>query len=171
MARNNHSNYGVHVISPTIDAATDYVSGDVLFAPTEISNIFDGSSGSVKINSVSCFDKAGISAGFVLYFTYSSTALGTINETADAADGTLEEIQATVPIVAGDWRAGANFTDNGGFCCLTNPATDGIGAILQGNNWAETSRSSGIHVSAIMTTTANFTSTSDLLFKIGVQYL
>ena len=166
---NAFSKYDLLTVTPTVQASPDYAAGDVLFAPTEINNFFKDEKSAAQIVSICIIDKQVVGTqAFTLYFTYSSTALGTINATADVSIGTLEEIQATIPIVAGDWIT-AN-TDNANTCMLTDPATDGIGAIVKGSNWAGSSEKHSIHIVGIADATMNVASTSDLIIKIGVKY-
>ena len=165
--------FKLFTVIPTVQASPDYAAGDVLFAPTEIPNFFPSTGASCILKSVCIIDKQIVSThDFTLYFTYSSTALGTINATADVSVGTLEEIQATIPIANGDWIAGggAGSVDNANVATITNPAVDGIGSVLQGSNWAGSSQSRGIHVVGIAGETMNIASTSDLVIKIGVEY-
>ena len=165
--------FKLFTVIPTVQASPDYAAGDVLFAPTEIPNFFPSTGASCILKSVCIIDKQIVSThDFTLYFTYSSTALGTINATADVSVGTLEEIQATIPIANGDWIAGggAGSVDNANVATITNPAVDGIGSVLQGSNWAGSSQSRGIHVVGIAGETMNVASTSDLVIKIGVEY-
>ena len=162
--------YKTLTVTPAFEATPDYSAGDVLFAPTEIVDFFPSKNSSAQIVSLFVIDKQVVGTqAFTLYFTHSATALGTINATADVSIGTLEEVQATIPIVADDWTT-AN-TDNANTCMLTDPATDGIGAIVSGYNWARTSFSTSLHIVGIADATMNVASTSDLIFKIGVKYL
>jgi len=162
--------YKTLTVTPALQATPDYAAGDVLFAPTEIVDFFPSKNSSAQIVSLFVIDKQVVGTqAFTLYFTHSATALGTINATADVSIGTLEEVQATIPIVAGDWTT-AN-TDNANTCMLTDPATDGIGAIVSGYNWARSSFSTSLHIVGIADATMNVASTSDLIFKIGVKYL
>ena len=162
--------YKTLTVTPALEATPDYSAGDVLFAPTEIVDFFPSKNSSAQIVSLFVIDKQVVGTqAFTLYFTHSATALGTINATADVSIGTLEEVQATIPIVAGDWTT-AN-TDNANTCMLTDPATDGIGAIVSGYNWARSSFSTSLHIVGIADATMNVASTSDLIFKIGVKYL
>ena len=166
--------YKLHTVTPTLQATPDYSAGDVLFAPTEIPDFFPSKNSAAKIVSLCIIDKQIVSThDFTLYFTYSSTALGTINATAGVAGGTLEEIQATIPIVAGDWitGGGAGSVDLANVCTLTNPAVDGIGSIVASYNWARSSFSTGIHIVGIAGEAMNVASTSDLIIKVGVEYL
>ena len=165
--------YKLFTIIPALQATPDYTAGDVLFAPTEISGLFTDSRVSCRLMSIAIIDKQIVSThDFTLYITNSSTAFGTINATADAAIGVLEEIQATVPIVGADWIAGgaAGSVDLANVCTLTNPAVDGIGSVLQGSNRLGTAMSRGIHVVGIAGEAMNVASTSDLIIKIGVEY-
>ena len=162
--------YKTLTVTPDLEDRTDYTAGDVLFAPTEIVDFFPSKNSSAQIVSLFVIDKQVVGTqAFTLYFTHSATALGTINATADVSIGTLEEVQATIPIVADDWTT-AN-TDNANTCMLTDPATDGIGAIVSGYNWARSSFSTSLHIVGIADATMNVASTSDLIFKIGVKYL
>ena len=165
--------YKLFTAIPTVQATPDYTAGDVLFAPTEITNLFSEDGGSCILKSITIIDKQVVAThAFTLYFTYSSTAFGTINDTAGAAVGVLEEIQATIPIIDDDWIAGgaAGSVDLANVCTISNPAVDGIGSVLQGSNWAGSSKSSGIHIVGIAGETMNVASTSDLIIKIGVEY-
>ena len=165
--------YKLFTIIPTVQATPDYSAGDVLFAPTEISNIFSEVGASCILKSITIIDKQIVAThAFTLYFTNSSTALGTINATADVSVGTLEEVQATIPIVDGDWIAGggAGSVDNANIATITNPAVDGIGSVVSSYNWARSSFSTSIHIVGIAGEAMNVASTSDLIIKIGVKY-
>tara|TARA_Y100000310_G_scaffold333982_1_gene412682 strand:+ start:692 stop:1207 length:516 start_codon:yes stop_codon:yes gene_type:complete len=165
--------FKLFTIIPAVQATPDYSAGDVLFAPTEIPRLFTDNRVSCVLRSIMIIDKQVVAThAFTLYFTYSSTALGDINATAGVAIGTLEEIQATVPIADADWIAGggAGSVDNANICNLTNPAVDGIGSVLSAYNWAGSGKSTGIHVVGIANETMNVASTSDFIIKIGVEY-
>ena len=173
--------FKLFTIIPTVQATPDYAAGDVLFAPTEIPNFFPSTGASCILKSITIIDKQIVSTHeFTLYFTYSSTALGTINATADVSVGTLEEIQATIPIADGDWIAGgrAGSVDNANIVTITSQQVNGsatvhrqgIGSVLQGSNWAASSQSRSIHIVGIAGETMNVASTSDLIIKIGVEY-
>ena len=165
--------YKLFTITPAVQATPDYAAGDVLFAPTEIPNIFQDEGSACILKSITIIDKQVVTThAFTLYFTNSSTALGTINATAGAAVGVLEEIQATIPIRDADWIAGggAGSVDLANVCTISNPAADGIGSVLQGSNWAGGNTTRGIHIVGIADETMNVASTSDLIIKIGVEY-
>ena len=168
------SNYKLLTVIPAVQASPDYASGDVLFAPTEIHNFFKDEGSAAQIVSICIIDKQVVGThDFTLYFTNSSTALGTINATAGAVIGVLEEIQATIPIVNGDWIAGggAGSVDLANIATITNPAVDGIGAIVKGSNWADGNKTQSLYISAIAGEAMNVASTSDLIIKIGVMYI
>ena len=113
--------YKTFTVIPTVQASPDYADGDVLFSPTEISNFFQSANSSAQIVSLLVIDKvAANTSDFTIYFTHVATSFGTINATADVAVGTIEEVQASIPIVNGDWVSG-NF-DNANTCMLTDPA-------------------------------------------------
>ena len=165
--------YDLLTVIPTVQATPDYAAGDVLFAPTEIHNFFKGEGAAAQIVSICIIDKQVVSThDFTLYFTNSTTALGTLNATADAVIGVLEEIQATIPIVGADWIAGggAGSVDLANICTLTNPAVDCIGSIVKGANWANGNKTQSLYISAIAGEAMNIASTSDLIIKIGVKY-
>ena len=166
--------YKLLTVTPTVQATPDYTAGDVLFSPTEIADFFPSKNRAAQIVSICIIDKQIVGThDFTLYFTHSAASFGTVNATADAAIGTLEEIQATIPIVGADWIAGggADSVDNANICTLTNPAVDGIGSVVSGYNWARSSFSTSIHIVGIAGETMNVASTSDLIIKIGVKYL
>ena len=54
---------------------------------------------------------------------------------------------------------------------LTDPARDGIGAVVSSYNWARSSSSTSIYIAGIADEAINCASTSDLIIKIGVKYL
>jgi hypothetical protein len=163
------STYKTLTVIPTVQATPDYAAGDVLFSPTEIPAFFPSKNSSAQIVSLLVIDKvAANTSAFTLYFTPIATSFGTVNATADAAIGVIEETQATIPIVAGDWIS-AN-TDNANTCMLTDPATDGIGSIVSGYNWARNSFSKSLYIVGIADDVINCASTSDLIIKIGVKY-
>ena len=165
--------YKLFTITPAVQATPDYAAGDVLFAPTEIPNIFQDEGSACILKSITIIDKQVVTThAFTLYFTNSSTALGTINATAGAVVGVLEEIQATIPIRDADWIAGggAGSVDLANVCTISNPAADGIGSVLQGSNWAGGNTTRGIHIVGIADETMNVASTSDFIIKIGVEY-
>ena len=163
-------NYKTFTVIPTVQASPDYADGDVLFSPTEISNFFQGTNSSAQIVSLLVIDKvAANTSDFTIYFTHVATSIGTVNATADVSIGTIEEVQASIPIVNGDWVSG-NF-DNANTCMLTDPARDGIGAVVSSYNWARTSSSTSIYIAGIADEPINCGSTTDLIFRIGVKYL
>ena len=168
------SKYDLLTVIPTVQATPDYAAGDVLFAPTEIYNFFKDEASAAQIVSICIIDKRVVGThDFTLYFTNSSTALGNLNATAGAAMGVLEEIQTTIPIVNGDWIAGggAGSVDLANIATITDPAVDGIGAVVKGANWAGGINTQSLYISAIAGETMNVASTSDLIIKIGVKYL
>ena len=167
------SNYKLLTVIPTVQATPDYTAGDVLFAPTEIPNFFPTTDSAAQIVSICIIDKQVVGThDFTLYFTQSTTALGEINATAGAVIGVLEEIQATIPIVNGDWIAGggAGSVDLANICTLTDPSVDGIGSVVSSYNWARTGKSTSLYIVGIAGETMNVASTSDLIIKIGVKY-
>ena len=162
--------YKTFTVIPTVQASPDYADGDVLFSPTEIPNFFQSSNSSAQIVSLLVIDKvAANTSDFTIYFTHVATSFGTVNDTADVAVGTIEEVQATIPIVNGDWVSGN--LDNANTCMLTDPARAGIGAVVSSYNWARSSSSTSIYIAGIADEAINCGSTTDLIFRIGVKYL
>ena len=162
--------YKTFTVIPTVEASTDYAGGDVLFSPTEIPNFFQSANSSAQIVSLLVIDKvAANTSDFTIYFTHVATSFGTVNATADVAVGTIEEVQATIPIVNGDWVSGN--LDNANTCMLTDPARAGIGAVVSSYNWARSSSSTSIYIAGIADEAINCGSTTDLIFRIGVKYL
>ena len=162
--------YKTFTVIPTVEATPDYSDGDVLFSPTEIPNFFPSENSSAQIVSLLVIDKvAANTSDFTLYFTPIATSFGTVNASADAAIGVIEEVQATIPIVNGDWITG-NF-DNANTCMLTDPSADGIGSVVSSYNWARNSFSTSLYIVGIADETINCASTSDLIIKIGIKYI
>ena len=164
------SGYKTFTVIPTVQATPDYADGDVLFSPTEIPDFFPSKNSSAQIVSLLVIDKvAANTSDFTLYFTPIATSFGTVNASADAAIGVIEEVQETIPIVEGDWIS-AN-TDNANTCMLTDPSADGIGSVVSSYNWARNSFSTSLYIVGIADEAINCASTSDLIIKIGVKYL
>ena len=172
--------YRTFTVIPTVEATPDYSAGDVLFSPTEIPEFFTSKNSSAQIVSLFLLDKvAANTSAFTLYFTNIATSIGTVNATADAAFGVVEEVQASIPIVAGDWVSG-DF-DNANTCAITSQQVDGsatvhrqgIGSIVSSHNWGwgDRNRTRSIYITGIANGTINCASTSDLYIKIGVKYL
>ena len=170
--------YKTFTIIPTVEATPDYSAGDVLFSPTEIPEFFTSKNSSAQIVSLFLIDKVTANtSAFTLYFTNVATSLGTQNATADAAFGVVEEVQASIPIVAGDWVSG-DF-DNANTCAITSQQVNGsatihrqgIGSIVSSYNWARNNFTTSLYIAGIANGTINCASTSDLYIKIGVKYL
>ena len=100
-----------------------------------------------------------------IYLTTDSTTLGAINATADAADSVVDGVQCIIPIVTADYLGGANHTDTASVACITDPANDGIGCIVKGEN------SRSLYICAILEQAVETFAVGDLTFKIGVKYL
>ena len=171
--------YKSFTIIPAVEATPDYSAGDVLFSPTEIAEFFPGKNSYAQIVSLFLIDKvAANTSAFTLYFTNIATSLGTQNATANAAIGVVEEVQASIPIVAADWVSG-DF-DNANTCAITSQQVNGsatvhrqgIGSIVSSHNWGwgDKNRTRSIYVAGIANGTINIASTSDLIIKIGVKY-
>ena len=84
--------YKVIRVTPPLDTNA-YAQGDVLFVATEIPNAVKEQGGCSKVLSAFCLSQAhGNADDFDVYFTENTTALGTINDTANIADGDIEAI-------------------------------------------------------------------------------
>ncbi len=172
--------YKTFTIIPAVEITPDYSAGDVLFSPTEIAEFFPSKNSYAQIVSLFLIDKVvANTSAFTLYFTNIATSLGTQNATADAAIGVIEEVQASIPIVAADWVSG-DF-DNANTCAITSQQVNGsatvhrqgIGSIVSSHNWGwgDKNRTTSIYIAGIANGTINIASTSDLIIKIGVKYL
>ena len=151
-------------ITPTVNTA-EYAVGDCLFVSTEIENFFPDANSSAEIKSLTVIDRSVDAPAMYVYLTTNSTTLGSINATADGADAVVDDVQCIIPVVAADFLGGANFTDTCGVACITDPANDGIGCIVNGNG------SSSMYICAILAAGAETFAVGDLTFKIGVKYL
>jgi len=85
---NNYSNFEIIRVTPTLDTSA-YADGDVLFTATEIPNAVLGKGGCSKLVGGYVFDKLDSSSDITFVFTEGSTALGTINATANISDADL----------------------------------------------------------------------------------
>ena len=89
---NNNSNYTILRVTPTLDTNA-YAQGDVLFTATAIPNAVRGDGGCSKLLAMYVVDQADGSDNDIMFvFSEGSTALGTINATANISDGDLEAL-------------------------------------------------------------------------------
>tara|TARA_R100001463_G_scaffold3320_3_gene13604 strand:+ start:1221 stop:1730 length:510 start_codon:yes stop_codon:yes gene_type:complete len=86
------SNYSIITVTPTL--STDaYAQGDVLFVATEIPNAVLGNGGCAELVAAFVLNQAsGNTDDFDVYFHSGTTALGTINATANIADADIEAL-------------------------------------------------------------------------------
>jgi hypothetical protein len=79
-------------VTPTL--STDaYAQGDVLFTATEIENAVKGDGGCSKLLGMYIVDQSDIADSDITFvFSEGSTALGTINATANISDANLEDL-------------------------------------------------------------------------------
>ena len=75
-------------VSPTLDTNA-YAEDDVLFVATEIPNAVIGKGGCSKLVAMYVIDKSNTDSDIDFYFSEGSTALGTINATANITDANL----------------------------------------------------------------------------------
>ena len=156
--------YNLLEVTPTINT-DEYDIGDCVFVSTEIPNFFRGKNDAAEIKSITVIDRSADQPTLIVYLTTNSTTLGAINATADAADSVVEDVQCIIPIVAGDYTGGTNFTDTCMVACVTDPSNDGIGCIVKADN------SRSLYICAILAVAAETFAVGDLTFKIGVKYL
>ena len=157
--------YNLIEVTPTINT-TEYDIGDCIFVSTEMTNFFAGANRAAEIKSLTIIDRSVDAPAMYVYLTTNSTTLGAINATADGADAVTDDIQCIIPVVAADFLGGANFTDNCGVACITDPANDGIGCIVK-----SAPDSNSLYICAILAAGAETFAVGDLTFKIGVKYL
>ena len=157
-------NYNLLEVTPTINT-DEYAVGDCLFISTEIPNFFPDSKTSAEIKSLTVIDRSSDEPDMAIYLTTNSTTLGAINATADGADAVVDDIQCIIPIVTADYLGGANYTDTASVACITDPANDGIGCIVKGEN------SRSLYICAILQQAVETFAVGDLTFKIGVKYI
>ena len=89
---NNHSDYTIIRVTPTLTASEAYSVGDVLFTATEIPNAVRGEGGCSKVLGGFILDQDRDTFEVDLLFTELSTAIGTIHDTANISDGDMEAI-------------------------------------------------------------------------------
>ena len=91
---NNHSKYAIIRVTPVL--STDaYAAGDVLFVPTEIPNAVKGNGGCSKLVAMYLLNQNLTDIDIDLIFSENTGTIGTINATADIADGDLEAMNIT----------------------------------------------------------------------------
>ena len=151
-------------ITPVINT-DEYAVGDCLFISTEIPNFFPTTNSAAEIKSVTIIDRSSDEPDMAIYLTTNSTTLGAINATADGADSVVEDVQCIIPIVTADYLGGANYTDTASVACITDPANDGIGCIVNGKG------STSLYICAIVEQAVETFAVGDLTFKIGVKYI
>ena len=157
-------NYRLVEVTPTVNTA-EYAVGDCIFVSTEIENFFRSSNDVAEIKSLTVIDRSVDAPAMYVYLTTNATTLGSINATADAADGVVDDVQCIIPVVAADFLGGADFTDTCSVACITDPANDGIGCIVSSNG------SSSLYICAILAAGVETFAVGDLTFKIGIKYI
>ena len=156
--------YNLLEVTPTVNT-TEYDIGDVIFVSTEIEGFFRGDNDAAEIKSLTIIDRTSDEPAMYVYLTTNGTTLGAINATADAADSVVEDVQCIIPVAAGDYLGGANFTDTCSVANITDPANDGIGCIVKADN------SRSLYICAILSAGAKTFAVGDMTFKIGVKYI
>ena len=157
-------NYNLLEVTPTVNT-DEYAVGDCLFVSTEIEGFFRGDNDAAEIKSLTIIDRKSDSPNMSVYLTNDSTTLGAINESADAVDTVVDGVQCIIPVIAADYLGGSGFTDTCSIACITDPANDGIGCIVKGEN------SRSLYICAILQQAVETFAVGDLTFKIGVKYL
>ena len=91
---NTANGFNIIRVTPTI--STDaYAVNDVFFTATEIPNAVLGDGGCSKLIGMYVLDQASQTFDATFVFSEGSTALGTINATADISDGDMEGLNVT----------------------------------------------------------------------------
>ena len=85
---NASSDFSVIRVTPTL-STDQYAIGDVLFTATAIPNAVNGNGGCSKLVGMYVLDTANQTADMRFVFSEGNTALGTINATANIADGDI----------------------------------------------------------------------------------
>ena len=87
--RSGKSDYQIIRVTPTLDTNA-YAQGDVLFIATEIPNAVIGNGGCSKLVSMYMLTQNTTRIDVDFVFSENSAVYGTINATANIADGDLE---------------------------------------------------------------------------------
>ena len=88
---NNNSNYNIIRVTPTLDTSA-YAQGDVLFTATAIPNAVKGDGGCSMLVAMYVLNQETTEIDIEFIFSEGSTALGTINATANISDANLEAL-------------------------------------------------------------------------------
>lgn len=146
--------FDVISVTPAIQAAA-YDTGDVLFNGTAtITDAMRVNGGRGELRSINVLDKADQGAKITLVFFSVTRSLGSANGAPSISDADAADILGYVVIDTAD------YLDVGGakFATLRN-----VGLLLEAD-----AASRDIFVSAIVTGTPTYGSTSDLVFRFGI---
>jgi len=110
--RTGKSDYKIIRVTPTLDTNA-YAQGDVLFIATEIPNAVIGNGGCSKLVSMYMLTQNTTRIDVDFVFSENSAVYGTINATANIADGDLEAANVTgfISLDAGEISAATSQID------------------------------------------------------------
>lgn len=92
-------------ITPTIDNAVAYASGDLICDVTTITSAALGTAAACKLVNVTMLDQSDNTASaYTIYVCNLSTTWGSINSAPSPADAVGAGIQAIIQIAAADWQ-------------------------------------------------------------------
>jgi hypothetical protein len=116
---NIHSPYSIVTVTPTLDTS-QYAQGDVLFVATEIPNAVRGKGGCAELVAAFVLNQSANVDDFHVMFHSGTTALGTINATANIADADIEALGLNGSLVHDADVGAISQLDNASFVQLRN---------------------------------------------------
>jgi len=159
---NNHSNYAVIDVTPTLDT-NEYASGDVMFNKIEIPNAVLGNGGCSKLLGVTINSKKAADTDIIVYFISNNQSVGAANSAMNisAADGADAGFLGYVNTTSGG-------ADLGNFVTIQAKTTDEdnntLPLLLQA-----AAGSTSVYFFASTTTVQTYAA-NDLTFRFHIQY-
>lgn len=162
---NTASNYNIIRVTPTLDTSA-YAQGDVLFTATAIPNAVRGNGGCSKLVSMYVLNQLTTDVDIAYIFSEGSTALGTINATANISDANLEALNINGFLHQDASEAGTLQLDNADLHKVYDAPDNGTPLLLQAA--ADTTT---VYVQGILTGSATPTyAADDIDLILHIQY-
>ena len=166
---NNHSNFAIIRVTPTIIAGTTHIN-DVMFDATAIPNAVRGGGGCSLLRGVTITDQDDEEHDMDLVFMEVQTNLGTAGAATDISDTNMLAAKIT-GVLQLDWSTLAvNFANVSSIMSTMEASKTSAGVQLPQILQA-TAGSESVYFSAIAREEAAYAATDDLEFAFHIQYL
>ena len=157
---NNHSNYAVIDVTPTLHT-DEYASGDIMFNRAEIPNAVLGKGGCSKLLNITYNSKKADDHNYVVHLITNNQSVGSANDPCNisAADGAAAGFLGSVTL--------SNDHDLGNFATGGATKTGGFDSL----NFMLQAAAGSTSVYFFVTTTSVATyAANDLTFRFHIQY-